>query len=200
MRVSSVLFPAPFGPTRWTISPARKAAENGAGAPPLLHPVAASETTLLRQRSFNRRHQLRIVRRHIRREALNDVATAIDEEFFEVPQNVVHIQRRPAFAGHPLIKTAAFRGHRFRRGGNQFLIERRAMFTVDVNFAKQREGDAVGSAAEGLNLSSLPGSAEELVAGEPQHAEALGGKLLLQILELLILRRQAAFRGYIDDQ
>ncbi|SAR32514.1 Uncharacterised protein [Klebsiella pneumoniae] len=75
------------------------------------------------------------------------------------------------------------------------------MFTVDVNFAKQREGDAVGSAAEGLNLLFTARLlAEELVAGEPQHAEALGGKLLLQILELLILRRQAAFRGYIDDQ
>ena len=75
------------------------------------------------------------------------------------------------------------------------------MFTVDVNFAEQREGDAVGGAAEGLNLFFTARLlAEELVAGEPQHAEALGGKLLLQILELLILRRQAAFRGYIDDQ
>ncbi len=42
------------------------------------------------------------------------------------------------------------------------------MFTVDVNFAKQREGDAVGSAAEGLNLLFTARLlAEELVAGNP---------------------------------
>lgn len=56
------------------------------------------------------------------------------------------------------------------------------MFAVDVNLAEQREGDAVGGAAEGLNLFFTARLlAEELVAGEAQDAEALAGKLLLQV-------------------
>src|SRR5690606_34628786 len=41
---------------------------------------------------------------------------------------------------------------------------------------------------------------EELVAREPQHGEAALAVGALQLLELLVLRGQAALRGDVDDQ
>ena len=76
-----------------------------------------------------------------------------------------------------------------------------AFFTVDIDFAEQRERYAVGSAAEGFNLlfaaRLLP---QELVAGEAQHGKTVFLPGLLNVFQLLVLRRQAAFGCHVDDQ
>jgi len=72
---------------------------------------------------------------------------------------------------------------------------------IDVDLGEHREGDAVVLFAEGadLGLAALFLSAE-LVAREAEHHQALVGVAALQLFEALVLRREAAGAGGIDDQ
>ena len=68
-----------------------------------------------------------------------------------------------------------------------------AVRPVHVDLPEEREGDAVGGAAEGLDLLRGPGLLPlELVAGEPDDHEAPIPVLLRELLEPRVLRRQAA--------
>ena len=79
--------------------------------------------------------------------------------------------------------------------------ERVRVVAVDVDLGEQRERDAEVALAEALDLGLVPGLlVAELVAREAEHGEALVGVLVLQLLQALVLRREAALRGGVDDE
>src|SRR5688572_2827220 len=72
-------------------------------------------------------------------------------------------------------------------------VERMAAGSVDIEFLAHREGHAVGRRAEGLDLRLGAGLLRaELVAGKADDREVLARELLVQPLEVGVLRREAA--------
>ena len=83
----------------------------------------------------------------------------------------------------------------------QLGVDRVPVRAVDLDLLEHRERDAVGGRAE---LGDLLGAARllpaELVAGEADDGEAAVSEPLLQPLQAVVLRRQAALGGDVDDQ
>src|SRR5687767_15781931 len=72
-------------------------------------------------------------------------------------------------------------------------VQRMAAGAVDLEFLAHREGDAVGRRTEGLDLRLGAGLLRaELVAGKADDREILVRELLVQPLEVGVLRRKAA--------
>ena len=68
--------------------------------------------------------------------------------------------------------------------------ERVRVVAVDVDLGEHREGDPVVALAEGRDLGLVARLlVAELVAGEAEHGEALGGVGVVQLLEPGVLRR-----------
>ena len=83
----------------------------------------------------------------------------------------------------------------------QRLVERRGLAAVDLDLVEDREGDAPRHRAVLEDLVHRTGLlAAELVAREAEHGEAAVGVGALQLLELLVLGRQPALRGDVDDE
>jgi hypothetical protein len=81
------------------------------------------------------------------------------------------------------------------------LEQRRGLRAVDVDLREHREGDAVIELAELLDLLLAAWLlAAELVAREAEHLEALAVQLAVELLEALVLRREAALACRVDDQ
>src|SRR5690606_12217825 len=115
----------------------------------------------------------RVVRLGARAEA-RDRSIWRDEELLEVPL-------------HPTGVPVGIRHLRELR------VERVLVPAVHARLLHEREGDAVGRRAELLDLLGRAGLLpHELVAGEPDNGEPAVGVLLLQFLELLVLRGVAA--------
>ncbi len=75
------------------------------------------------------------------------------------------------------------------------------VFAVNVDFTEHRESHAVSGATKRFDLFFAARLlAEELITGETEHREALVAPGLVDVLQLFILRRQAAFGGDVDDQ
>src|SRR5688572_14769445 len=117
-------------------------------------------------------HQAVVARLHGRRVAIEQLPVAPDQELLEVPLDVA--------------------GMAVRRVGEP-RVQRMAAGAVDVEFPAHREGHAVGRRAEGLDLRLGAGFLRaELVAGKPDDREVLARELLVEALEVGVLRRKAA--------
>src|SRR5271170_4434132 len=120
-------------------------------------------------------------RRRGRRVALNNVALLVDQELSEVPLDGV-AQQAALLA-------------------LQKLVERVSVVAIHFDFGEQREVDAIIQLAEFLDLIVISGLLmAELVAREGQQLEALVLVLRIQLLQTVVLRREAALAGSIDDQ
>ena len=117
----------------------------------------------------------------VRRVPLDHAAVATDEELREVPLD-------------PVAEQAALLALEPRE-------ERVGVGAVDVDLGEHREGDAVVDLAELLDLGLGAGLlAPELVAGEAEDDEALVAQLLVERLQPLVLGREAARAGGVDDE
>ena len=87
-------------------------------------------------------------------------------------------------------------------GGLLELGEERVLLgAVHVDLLEQRELHVVGGVAEVADLLGGAGLlTHELVAGEAEHLEAARPVLLVQLLEALVLRGEAALRGDVHHQ
>jgi len=84
--------------------------------------------------------------------------------------------------------------------GEEF-VERVRLRAVDVDLAEHRKADAVVHLAELADFVRAAGLLRtELVAGKAENGEALGMKLLVELLQPLILRREPAFARGVDDE
>src|SRR4030095_15377884 len=80
-------------------------------------------------------------------------------------------------------------------------VEGMAARAVHVDLREERERYAVGERAELLHLLVGAGLlARELVAREAEHLEAAPALRLVEFLETLVLRRQAALRRDVHDE
>jgi hypothetical protein len=123
-----------------------------------------------------------LLRLGLRRIALHHLAIAPDQELGEVPLD-------PLGAQHA------------RRFGFQVLPQWVRLVAVDVDLGEHREAHAVVLFAEGADLFLRARLlAAELVAGEAQHFEAAVVQFAVQGFESLVLRREAAFAGGVDDE
>ena len=76
-------------------------------------------------------------------------------------------------------------------------VKRRA---AGSHLVHQLKGDAVGGAAEGLDLLQAAWLlAAEVIAGKADHLEALAAVALLQLLQAGVLAREAAAAGHVHD-
>lgn len=119
------------------------------------------------------------------RPAVENVAVAADEELFKVPLDALEAHDARLLPLHPL-------------------VERVRVVAVHFGLAKDGEGDAVVDLAEVLDLVVGAGLLRaELIARESEDGEVVAvacAQVLVQLLEALVLRRQAALRRRIDDK
>ncbi len=100
-------------------------------------------------------------------EPLDDGAVGCDEELLEVPLDVA-------------------RGALGVGGLGQFLVQRVPVLTVHLDLLEQRERDAVGGGAEGLDLFGGAGLLpHELVARDADHGQAAVGVVGGELFEAL---------------
>ncbi len=85
-------------------------------------------------------------------------------------------------------------------GLGEFLVERRRLLAVDAHLVHHRERDAPGHRAVLEDVVHLRQLLEELIAREGEHVESAVAVGLLELLELLVLGRESASRGDVDDQ
>ena len=72
---------------------------------------------------------------------------------------------------------------------------------VHLDFVELRELDAVVGRAELVDFEDAAGCLlSELVAGEVEDFESLGGELLVEGFQLFVLGREAAAGGGVDDE
>src|SRR5699024_8537508 len=110
------------------------------------------------------------------------LAVAVDKKFGEVPFD--------AFGAE---YTGRFRLEEFE--------QRVGVLTVYFDFREHRERDAVVLFAESANLVGIAGLlVTKLVTREAKHFQATVGVTLMERLQSLILRGEAALAGGIDDQ
>jgi len=113
-----------------------------------------------------------------------DLAIPPDQELLEVPLDPLQPEHAGLLALHPL-------------------VQRIGVGAVDLGLAQDGEGHAVVELAEALDVVVGAGLlVAELVAGEAEDLEVRvgGAEGFVQLLETLVLRRQTAFRGDVDDQ
>ena len=86
-------------------------------------------------------------------------------------------------------------------GALEKTIKRMGALAVDFYFREEREGDVVFFVAKLLDLGLAAGLlTPELVAGKTEHDEPTLAILTIQRFQPLILRREAASAGDIDDK
>src|SRR5205823_2976028 len=122
------------------------------------------------------------LRLDLRRVALDDVALAIDEKLGEIPLD-------------------RFRAQQARLRLLEILVERRRSRTVHIDLREEREGHAIVEIAELRDLGFVAGLLRaELVAGKSENLQSTRMELLVQRLESLVLRREAALARDVHDQ
>lgn len=116
--------------------------------------------------------------------AADDLSVLPDEELLKVPLDPLDAKQTGLLLGEPL-------------------EERVGAFAVDVDLLHDGEGHAVVDLAEVLDVVVGAGLlAAELVAGEAEDLEVrvLGGDVLVELLEALVLRGEAALGRRVDDE
>lgn len=151
------------------------------------------------QRRINRGTQARIVGRNVRGEAVDDLAVATDQEFFEVPHHARRGVGGDAVTGKFLAHRALAGG--VRMGAGQCPIQRVRLVASDGDLGKHREGDVVGELAELRDLRFAARLlAVEVVGRKRQHFQALCALVAIQRFQPFVLRGQAALGGDVDHQ
>jgi hypothetical protein len=113
-------------------------------------------------------------------EAFDDLAVAANEELVEVPGDL------------------SGKG-RFLAG--QAGVEGMGFLAVDVQFGEEGKGDVVFAAAELFDFLGCAGFlAEKIVARKAEDGETLALVFLLDGLEALVLRCEAALGCHVDDE
>ncbi|EGE55693.1 hypothetical protein RHECNPAF_8900109 [Rhizobium etli CNPAF512] len=166
-----------------------------------LHPdrPGSRRHSSLRQFLVHGRNQARIIRRHVRRESGGHLAVAADQEFFEVPENIVLVTGCYA-VGFQALAHRAVAGRLHARFG-QLPVKRVLGLALHRNLREDREGDIVSAGAEIEDLGVGAGLlALEVVGGESGDDEAALALFAVKFFKPLILRREPAFRGDVDDQ
>src|SRR6185437_3080721 len=122
---------------------------------------------------------LRLVRRRV---TPHHVALAVDQEFGEIPLDRFRAQHARCSVLHELVQRVRVRA-------------------IDVNLGEQRKCHVVFRAAEVPDRVSIARLLmPELVAGKAQHLESPGLVRAVQRFQSLVLRRESALRGDVDDQ
>lgn len=115
----------------------------------------------------------------------HDLALAVDQRLFEIPQHPLHAEETRLLRLDPL-------------------EQRLGVAPVHVDLAQHRERDAVVQLAETLNIVIAPGVlVPKLVARKAQDGEGaglLGLDGFVQFLEAGKLRGEAALGGSVDDE
>ena len=138
-------------------------------------------------------------------EAADDAAFAADEELGEVPLDVGLRCVVGIGLGEHLVEQLRQRMLGVEAGkaclALQPLVDGVGAVAIDLDLRHQREGDAVVDAAELLDLLVGAGLLmAELVAGEADDDESLVLILLVERLEAVVLRGEAALAGGVDDE
>ena len=137
-------------------------------------------------------------------EALHDVAVAVDQELGEVPLDIagglgageIVLLQQVAQAGD-----GDFGGVVLRAGGLEKDVDGVGARAVHLDLGELVEGGVVLERAEGVDLVVAAGRlVPELVAGEVEDLEPGGVVLGVELLQPLVLRREAAARGGVDDE
>src|ERR1700761_1032922 len=145
------------------------------------------------------------VRENFRGEAGGDLAGAVDEEFFEVPEDAWF----GVGGGAVLLEEAVevfTEGFATGAGGLGFgsderLVERVGVGASDGDLREHREVDAEGGAAEGLDVfvgAGLLGA--EVVGREAADDEAGVFETGVDLFEGVVLGGETALGGYVDDE
>lgn len=117
-----------------------------------------------------------------RSETLHGDAVAVDQKFREVPFD---------FFGAKDSRFASL----------EKLEERVRMGAVDFNFVEDGKADAVVALAESADFGGGAGLLRsKLIAGKAENDEAAVFICPIKLIEPLILRRETAFAGGIDDE
>ncbi len=141
------------------------------------------------------------VGRGVRGEAIHHFAAAADKEFLEVPENLRLGVGEDAVAlellGEGHFGDADGLGLRGDEGGVKGMLLR----ADDGDFAEEREFDVVVVSQKVWISSLVPGSwLLKSLAGKPAMTKALAVKLLVDLFERFVLRREAALAGNVDDE
>ena len=138
-------------------------------------------------------------------EASHDVSLPINEEFGEVPLDIVALTP----IGRGLVEHAFENGRELVVGikaGEAFLlleegVEGKFVGAVDVRFFELREFHAKLHGAELVNLLVAAGSlSAELVARDVENFQSLSAMRFVERFEFVILGREATFRSRIDNE
>ena len=74
-------------------------------------------------------------------------------------------------------------------------------WAIDFDFVEHGKAHAIIQLTKATDRLRIPRLLlAELITGKTQHHQALIGVLVMQLLEILILRRQAALAGGVDHQ
>src|SRR5262245_42949634 len=139
-------------------------------------------TRLAGERLLDGTDQVGVLRLDQRREALDDLAVAPDQELLEVPTDVAGV----AFAVG---------------GGRELLVQRVTTVAVHLDLLRDRELHVVTRRAERADLLGCAGLLRaELVARDADDGEALRSEALVQGLETRVLRGQAALRRHVHEE
>src|SRR5581483_11760148 len=140
----------------------------------------------------------RVIGGDIGSEALDHLAVSIDEELLEVPHDVGLVFGAEAVLFERLAQLALRILARGGLGFGQVLVKGMLSGAFHDNFLVHREPDAEFRGAElgdfRIGARFLPG---ELIGGEPEHDKSLVVVLFVELFEVGILRREAAFRSNI---
>jgi hypothetical protein len=142
-----------------------------------------------------------VVGGRIRGEAGDDFAVAVDDELFEVPHDFGLGVGLDAVAGELLAELAGLLGGGDGFLGDELFVEGVGLGAGDDDLLEHGEVDAEAAFAEGGDLFVGAGFlALEVVSGEAEDLEAVGFAALVELLEGVVLRGEAAFGGGVDDQ
>ncbi len=121
------------------------------------------------------------LRRRRGRVALHHLAILVDQKLGEIPLDGIAEQ------------AALFAFQKF--------VERMFVSTVDIDLGEQRKIDPIIDLAKRLDLVVIAGLLmSKLVAGEGKRFETALLVFCVEFLQALVLRREAAFAGRVDNQ
>lgn len=136
-------------------------------------------------------------------EPQNRMSVAIDEEFLEIPSDIVGMFRR--VENHRLIFEVFL-----RRRHARFQIFVQGMLTLPIHIDQPKQGKVrleilarsnVFQTVQQFRLGLCRLLIAELIAGNAENGEMLRrGEFFLQCIQLLVLKRHSSERGHIDDQ
>ena len=138
-------------------------------------------------------------------EAVDDVALAVDEKLGEVPFHVCALIVVRVFLPKGFVEIFTHLRRRVETLEGFFLleigVERQGGLAIDHHLLKLGEGDTIVGRAETMDgLVVAWGLVAKLVAGEVENLESLGMILLIEALQVGVLRCEATAGGGVDNE